>query len=122
MPRTYRLLDLFAGCGGFTQGFVESGRFAPVGGVEIDRDAAATYRANFGDHLFEGDIEEWLEERPPLAEVIIGGPPCQGFSNLGTRWSRDPRNALWSHYVETIQAVRPVAFTLENVPDFLSSA
>lgn len=122
MARRYRLLDLFAGCGGLTQGFVESERFVPVGAVELDRDAAATYRENFGDHVFVGDISEWLNAgRLPKADVVVGGPPCQGFSNLGSRWSSDPRNALWKRYLETIERVRPYAFVLENVPDFLRS-
>lgn len=126
MTHTYRVLDLFAGCGGMTSGFVNSGRFAPVGAVELDRHAAATYRANFavrfGDHMFNGDITDWLRVgNLPSADVVVGGPPCQGFSNLGTRWNRDPRNALWNRYVETIQRVRPVVFVLENVPDFLRS-
>lgn len=120
--RTYRLLDLFSGCGGLTEGFIQTKRYEPVGAVELDPDAAATYRANFGDHMFQGDITDWLRKGDlPAADVVVGGPPCQGFSNLGRRWSRDPRNALWSRYVETIQRVRPVAFILENVPDFLQS-
>ena len=122
MIRTYRLLDLFAGCGGFTQGFVGTGRYTPVGAVELDKDAAATYRANFGDHVHEGDIATWLGScLPPRADVVIGGPPCQGFSNLGSRWNRDPRNALWHRYVDAIARVRQLAFALENVPDFLQS-
>ncbi|WP_088320029.1 DNA cytosine methyltransferase [Kineosporia sp. R_H_3] len=122
MARVYRIIDLFAGCGGLTQGFVQTGRFVPVGAVELDKNAAATYRANFGDHMFNGDIADWLRAgNLPAADVVVGGPPCQGFSNLGTRWNRDPRNALWNRYVETIQRVRPVAFVLENVPDFLRS-
>lgn len=122
MARTYRLLDLFAGCGGLTQGFVQTRRFTPVGAVELDPDAASTYRANFGDHIFNGDITDWLNQgNLPKADVVVGGPPCQGFSNLGSRWNRDPRNALWNRYVETINRVRPLAFVLENVPDFLQS-
>jgi DNA (cytosine-5)-methyltransferase 1 len=119
---TYTFLDLFAGCGGLTQGFVQTGRFMPVGAVELDADAADTYRANFGDHVFNGDITDWLQvgDLPP-GDLVVGGPPCQGFSNLGTRWNRDPRNALWNRYVETIQRVRPLVFVLENVPDFLRS-
>ncbi len=51
----------------------------------------------------------------------MGGPPCQGFSNLGARRVRDPRNALWRRYVDTLVAVRPLYFVLENVADFLRS-
>lgn len=122
MIKPYRLLDLFAGCGGFTQGFVGTGRYTSIAAVELDPDAAATYRENFGDHVHQGDIQEWLAKGSiPTADVVIGGPPCQGFSNLGKRWNRDPRNALWNRYVDTIARVRPHAFALENVPDFLQS-
>lgn len=119
--RQYRLLDLFAGCGGLTQGFVETGRFRPVGAVEIDRDAAATYACNFGEHIHVGDVTAWAEGSLPLAEVVVGGPPCQGFSLLGRRDSNDPRNRLWEQYVRVLQRVRPAFFVLENVPQFLDS-
>lgn len=122
MTRKLRLLDLFAGCGGLTQGFVSMGHYLPVGAVEMDPDAAASYAANFGNHVFTGDIADWLARGAlPACDVVVGGPPCQGFSNLGTRWARDPRNFLWSRYVETIERTRPLAFVLENVPDFLQS-
>src|SRR5262245_51763909 len=113
----YRMIDLFAGCGGLTSGFVATGRFTPVAAVEIDPFAAATYALNHGeDHVFAGDIAEWLRESLPGADIVIGGPPCQGFSALGTRNPRDPRNAMWRRYVDTLERVRPLAFVLENVP------
>src|SRR3954467_2474869 len=107
MARRYRLLDVFAGCGGLTQGFVETKRFESVAAVELDADAAATYRANFGDHAFNGDIAEWLQQHdlPAAADVVVGGAPCLGFSNLGLRRIDDPRNRLWKHYVHTIERV-----------------
>jgi site-specific DNA-cytosine methylase len=78
---SYRLMDLFAGCGGMTRGFVDTGRFAPVFAVESDTDAAFTYGENFGhDHVEPKEIEE-IETFPPV-DVVIGGPPCQGFSTL----------------------------------------
>src|SRR4051812_45723366 len=77
----YRLIDLFAGCGGMTRGFVDSGRFVPSFAVEIDPDAAETYGLNFGaEHIHPGKIED--VEHFPNADVVIGGPPCQGFSPL----------------------------------------
>ena len=72
-------MDLFAGCGGMTRGFVDTGRYEPVFAVEMDADAAATYAANFGaDHVVTDKIEN--VETFPKADVVIGGPPCQGFS------------------------------------------
>lgn len=115
------MIDLFAGCGGLTAGFRDSGRFSPLGAVEIDADAAATYAYNFGDHVYVGDIAEWLNGEVPAADVVVGGPPCQGFSQLGSRNPEDPRNAMWEHYVETLLRAQPSYFVLENVPQFLKS-
>lgn len=113
------MIDLFAGCGGLTQGFVETGHFRPVAAVEHDLAAAATYAANFGeDHVHWGEIEDWVTRRLPDADVVVGGPPCQGFSNLGKRSPLDPRNELWRHYMQTLIKVRPKAFLIENVDRF----
>lgn len=113
-----RLIDLFAGCGGMTAGFVAAG-FEPVLAVEWDRAAAATYAANFGDdHVFCGDIADVPEAIVPEVDVVIGGPPCQGFSNLGTRDPADPRNRLWREYVRVLRRARPAVFVIENVDRF----
>ena len=74
------LIDLFAGAGGMSLGFVRQG-FTPLFAVEWEKDAAATYTANFGDHCYAGAIQDVGVF--PSADVIIGGPPCQGFSPLG---------------------------------------
>jgi DNA (cytosine-5)-methyltransferase 1 len=120
---TFRVIDLFAGCGGLTAGFVEAGGFRSVAAVEMDRDAAATYAANFRDvaHLHVGDITGWLSEDMPDADVVVGGPPCQGFSALGRQDPDDPRNLLWNEYLRVIEVVKPQLFVLENVPQFLTS-
>lgn len=116
------VVDLFAGCGGFTQGFVGDGRaFEPIAAVEWDLAAAATYAANFGDdHVFWGDIADF--GTVPKADVVIGGPPCQGFSNLGTRDPDDPRNKLWREYMRVVLAANPKIFVIENVDRFRRSA
>src|SRR6266542_1262605 len=120
--RVYQIIDLFAGCGGLTAGFTGTGRFRSVAAVELDPFAAATYAMNFGeDHVFAGDVADWLKEGAHEADVVLGGPPCQGFSALGTRNPRDPRNSLWRRYVDTVHRVRPLAFVIENVPQFLTS-
>lgn len=120
-PPPIRLLDLFAGCGGLTQGFVASGAFRPVGAVEWDLHAASTYAMNFGPHVCREDIRSWRHQSIPLAEVVVGGPPCQGFSALGARRSDDERNDLWRDYLGVLTRVRPAFFLLENVPPFLMS-
>ncbi|SDD29610.1 DNA (cytosine-5)-methyltransferase 1 [Actinokineospora iranica] len=114
------MIDLFAGCGGMTAGFVAAGDYRPVLAVEWDLHAAATYAANFGeDHVRWADITT-VTDIPP-ADLIIGGPPCQGFSNLGSRDVDDPRNQLWKQYLRFVRGARPKVFVIENVDRFLSS-
>lgn len=112
------VMDLFAGAGGFTLGFVHAG-FIPIFAVENNKDAAATYRENFGSHCVSEDINTIA--RFPKADIIIGGPPCQGFSNLGAHLPNDPRNQLWRHYVRAVEQATPLAFVVENVPPLLKS-
>jgi len=122
VPRPLTMIDLFAGCGGMTAGFVPHG-FKPVLAVEWSLHAAATYAANFGeDHTIWGDIAQLSDSAIPKADVVIGGPPCQGFSNLGSRDVDDPRNQLWKQYLRVVQHARPQAFVIENVDRFVGSA
>ena len=128
MSIAHSVVDLFAGCGGLTAGFLRANsdlnEFRPIAAVDSDVDAAATYAANFGpDHVFLGTIEDWLEggHHPDSADVVLGGPPCQGFSSLGKQEVADHRNALWEQYVEAVAVLRPEFFVLENVREFLKS-
>ncbi|MBB5957583.1 DNA (cytosine-5)-methyltransferase 1 [Saccharothrix tamanrassetensis] len=116
------MIDLFAGCGGMTSGFASAGGYRPVMSVEWDLHAAATYAANFGeDHTFWSDIAAIPDRRIPAVDVIVGGPPCQGFSSLGSRDVNDPRNSLWREYLRFVRTARPKVFVIENVDRFLSS-
>jgi DNA (cytosine-5)-methyltransferase 1 len=121
----FTMVDLFSGCGGLTEGFTSvrnrRARFIPVGAVELDRYAAATYAANFGPLVHEGDISDWIGVGLPSADVVVGGPPCQGFSALGKRDPDDDRNKLWTRYAEVVASIKPLYFLLENVPPFLES-
>ena len=115
------LIDLFAGAGGMSLGFTRAG-LEPVFAVEWEKDAAETYAANFGDHCYAGAIQDVTEF--PQADVIIGGPPCQGFSPLGRDRDDDSRyemNTLWMEYLRAVRQVRPQVFVIENVPEFLAS-
>jgi len=117
------VIDLFAGAGGMTEGFRQAGGFKPTFAVEWDLAAAATYAANFGeDHMHWGDIAEVPNSDIPEADVIIGGPPCQGFSNLGSRDVNDPRNQLWKEYLRFVTHARPKVFVIENVERFRRSS
>lgn len=123
MGKTIEMIDLFAGAGGMTLGFHRAG-FRSVFAVEIEPTAAKTYAANFGSaYVYPGPIEE--VDDFPKAEVLIGGPPCQGFSPLGRDrddHSRAAMNSLWREYVRAVRQVRPAVFVVENVPEFLKSA
>ncbi|NUK02008.1 DNA cytosine methyltransferase [Streptomyces lunaelactis] len=124
-------MDLFAGCGGFAEGFrsCENGTlgggplFRTVTAVDHDPSALATFAANHRPGDAECcDIEEF--DTLPFADevdVITGGPPCQGFSSLGRQRPDDPRNALWEEYVRVVATVRPRVFVMENVDRFLTS-
>ncbi len=115
-------LDLFAGAGGLTEGFKQAGGYRVVGAVELDRSAAATFRMNHGDVVHAGGIEAWLDSADiPEVDVVLGGPPCQGFSLLGRRDEDDTRNTLWRQYARTLLVARPRYFVLENVAAFLKS-
>lgn len=115
-----RLMDLFAGCGGMTRGFVDTRKYEPVFAVEWDSAAAATYAVNFGDHVFAGPIEQ--VEAFPQVDVVVGGPPCQGFSPLNMRGVGLERRGLWREYLRALQEAAPRAFVMENVPELLRSA
>lgn len=119
MTGVIRTIDLFAGAGGLAQGFKQSGLgYEPVFAVEIDPAAARTFKQNFGCPVYDGPIEEVPDEDYPSADVIIGGPPCQGFSPLGRDRdvvSRAEINELWQQYLKVVRIVRPKAFVIENV-------
>jgi DNA (cytosine-5)-methyltransferase 1 len=115
-----RFIDLFAGAGGLTWGLKSTRLLEPIFAVESDEAAARTYGENFGDHVFAGDIT--LVRRFPRADVVVGGPPCQGFSLLGARRQDDVRNELWREFARAIRSARPRVFVMENVPELLRSA
>lgn len=125
-----RVLDLFSGAGGLSEGFKRASasrgvprRYTTLRAVESDPAAAASYEANHGKGtVFAGTVEAWLrDEGAPEADIVLGGPPCQGFSALGKKDVDDERNMLWKYYAETILKAKPQIFVLENVPRFLTS-
>ena len=90
----------------------------------MDLAAAASYEATFGEGIvFAGSIQDWLktEHIPENIDVVVGGPPCQGFSTLGKQDDEDDRNSLWEQYAETIRRARPKYFVVENVTAFAKS-
>lgn len=117
-----KVIDLFAGAGGMTLGFTMAG-YKSVVAVEKEPDFARTYSENFGSHVLVGDIAEIIEngQLNQKADVVIGGPPCQGFSNLTGNRSSDPRRALWRYFMDVVESSECKAFVIENVPNFITS-
>ncbi|MBO9556702.1 DNA cytosine methyltransferase [Cellulomonas sp.] len=122
-PADLTVLDLFAGAGGLSAGLHRTGRFATVQAVELDVAAAATYSLNHtGTTVHVGPIQDWLRDHDvPEVDVVVGGPPCQGFSTLGKQDAEDTRNELWEEYARTVVQARPRYFVVENVAAFLRS-
>ena len=121
--RPLKVIDLFAGAGGLTRGFVDAG-FRPIYAVEHQEVFAQTYAANFGAHVDSRPIEEVVRDTKVMrkkADVVIGGPPCQGFSNLGPNRSDDPRRTLWQYFMDVVESSGCKVFLMENVPNLLTS-
>lgn len=113
------LVDLFCGAGGLSLGFRQAG-FNLVHAIDSWSPAVDVYRRNLGDHVVIDDISESIDL--PFADVIAGGPPCQGFSSAGRRNSDDERNSLVTVFGKIIARYRPKAFVFENVEGFLTGA
>ena len=120
-------IDLFAGCGGFSCGFERAG-YNIISAVEYDKNIAKSYENNhknvnvIADDIKNVDNNETF--KLGSADIIIGGPPCQGFSMAGARnrngFMDDPRNYLFKHYFNVVKIVRPKIFILENVKGILT--
>lgn len=124
--KKYRLIDLFAGAGGMTLGFSErfGQPFEPIWANDFNKYCVETYNANFGNHCIAGDIVDILNDPKtdiPKAEVVIGGPPCQGFSLLNKQRENDPRNQLWRPFMEIVKRSGANVFVMENVPQLLGT-
>ncbi len=100
-------------------GFLQTGRFTPVMAVEFEPDAAATYASNIGEHVVCAPIQQ-VKSFPP-ADVVVGGPPCQGFSLLNRSWHREKNRCLWAEYARALAVAQPKLFLMENVPGLLKS-
>lgn len=119
-----RALDLFSGVGGLSEGVRQGvGGLRVVAAVEFDKRAAAGYQLNHPEsEVFAGDIREWGHDSDvPEVDLVIGGPPCQGFSKLGKQAADDERNSLWREYARIVERARPQYFLMENVPALLNS-
>ncbi|MBW4511351.1 MAG: DNA cytosine methyltransferase [Scytonematopsis contorta HA4267-MV1] len=128
----YKLIDLFAGAGGLTTGFHLAG-FESLCAIDIDKKALATYKHNYPNaKVINQDIREVnpfelrssLDLKPEELTMIIGGPPCQGFSRnvpAGERTLNDNRNQLYKTFLEFVQEFRPIYVVMENVSEILKA-
>lgn len=116
------VIDLFSGAGGLSLGFKKAG-FKILCAYEFHKDAVATYQKNHQGTLVKqidiqnltlSDIKKDVKNKQ--VDVLIGGPPCQGFSTYGKKDSKDIRNMLVFEYIRILKALRPGIFVLENVP------
>ncbi|MBR2408743.1 MAG: DNA cytosine methyltransferase [Lachnospiraceae bacterium] len=124
----YNVLDLFSGAGGLSRGFMDAG-YNVVLGVDFDDAALKTFKENHGKSeamkldLFDHDnisrITDYLDSNGFGIDVLVGGPPCQGFSVAGPRDLNDKRNSLYLAMVKLAKILKPQAVVLENVPGMI---
>lgn|SRR5574344_1535941 len=129
MNEKYTTIDLFSGCGGMSLGFKMAG-FKSLLASDIDVNCELTFKKNFPQTPFlckdittitKEEIDILLDNKTP--DIIIGGPPCQGFSLANKKRNKlddDPRNKLFYHFVKFIKWYQPKAFVMENVKGILS--
>jgi len=122
------VIDLFCGCGGLSEGFEDAG-FKIVVGNDVDKDMIESFKLNHPNaKAFSGDINsisamELLNGTnipKDNISVVIGGPPCQGFSTVGNRKEDDPRNKLFYQFVRIVKEINPPIFVMENVSGLLT--
>ena len=122
--KKYNVIDLFCGCGGFSKGFEEAG-FDIKYGIDFWKDATVTYKHNIPNAVVVNedivningqDILNDIHLASDEVDVIIGGPPCQGFSVSGKRMIDDERNKLYKSFVRIVSQIKPKVFVMENVP------
>ncbi len=124
--KKYRIIDLFSGAGGMTLGFSKffNHSFTTVWANDINKFAVDTYNLNFGKHCVLGDINDILSSGKstiPDADIVIGGPPCQGFSLLNKNRDNDSRKSLWIPFLKVVEMSGADLFLMENVPQLLGS-
>jgi DNA (cytosine-5)-methyltransferase 1 len=124
--KTFNVIDLFCGCGGLSLGFEQAG-YNVLLGIDVWKDALETFRHNHKNgatlcadlsKLTGEEVDREINSQK--VDVIIGGPPCQGFSVAGKRIVDDERNTLYKSFVRMVEYFNPKAFVLENVPNILS--
>ncbi|MCX6702999.1 MAG: DNA cytosine methyltransferase [Candidatus Wolfebacteria bacterium] len=124
--KKFKVIDLFSGCGGLSRGFVDAG-YEVILGIDNNETALKTFKKNHNgakvsniDLFKKNAVYRIKEEIKEKIDVIIAGPPCQGFSLTGSRNFDDKRNRLYIAVIESIDKLKPKAFLIENVPGLAS--
>lgn len=124
----FRILDIFCGAGGFSAGFEQNQNFKTKIAVDIDKFVLETFKFNFPEaKIINGDIRENITKNEIIKlskklkiNMIIGGPPCQGFSLKGKQLGlQDPRNFLFLEFIELVNKIKPEIFVIENVKNLI---
>lgn len=125
IPSVLKVISLFSGAGMLDYEFARDPRFEIVYAAEYAHDAVETYRYNIGNHIEECDIRNLHGKDLPKADIIIGGPPCQPFSNANrhsnARGELHSEADMFAHYLRLVRECNVKAFLIENVPGLLSS-
>ncbi len=122
-----KVADLFAGVGGLSHGFIKAGFDVDIA-IEYDKDIAASYKKNhpqtdvYAEDITKLNLED-IHAKHPKIDIVMGGPPCQGYSQKGKRLSlNDPRNYLFKQFVRFVEVFSPKYFVLENVPNIITTS
>ena len=118
MGSGFDFIDLFCGAGGLSCGFADAG-FSCTLAIDHNEAAVETHRLNFASPVKQADLTAFSDF--PSVNVVVGGPPCQGFSSAGIRMAGDNRNTLVGWFAETVARIHPLAFIFENVEGFLTA-
>ena len=116
--KEHTVIDLFCGAGGLSLGLTRAG-FTPILAIDRNKSALQTYAQNLGNHIIQIDLSDKVSL--PKSTMIVGGPPCQGFSSAGLRQLHDQRNNLVYCFAQIVATLRPLAFIFENVEGFLTA-
>ena len=129
--RDFRILDLFSGAGGFSYGMHKNAHFRTLVALDFNEKAADTFKRNMPEtDVVVGDITSDIIKKTIIGRckelhinMIIGGPPCQGFSLKGKKLGlEDPRNYLFREYLKIVEEIQPRVFVIENVKALLSTS
>ena len=125
--KKYKIIDIFSGCGGLSFGFEKTNKFETCVAIDIWKVALETIKNNKQTDILQQDLSKMNDEdilkfkkKYGNIKIVVGGPPCQGFSQAGQRNSKDPRNQLYKSYMNFIKTINPEWFVFENVAGLMS--